>query len=163
MHSTTLIVPVVAATQAVIVSPAVLSTARVSETCSIVDHSAPECCHCGSRGYHSPNCPFRWTILVYHSGHFCESLVFFGWWVKKLTLLSNRLSQWPLLTYHHQQFLSQYVLSLRSSLFNTTPTFVASSWWIMERERMDTNVSVLEPNNVLVYHRHRILYALLVM
>jgi len=33
----------------------------------------------------------------------------------------------------------------------------------MERERMDTNVSVLEPNNVLVYHRHRILYALLVM
>ncbi|KAI0305054.1 hypothetical protein BC826DRAFT_902055 [Russula brevipes] len=26
---------------------------------SCVNHSAPQCCHCGYRGCHSPNCPFR--------------------------------------------------------------------------------------------------------
>ncbi|KAN0121633.1 hypothetical protein V8E52_003529 [Russula decolorans] len=25
---------------------------------SCVNHSAPQCCHCGYRGSHSPNCPF---------------------------------------------------------------------------------------------------------
>ncbi|KII93092.1 hypothetical protein PLICRDRAFT_35269 [Plicaturopsis crispa FD-325 SS-3] len=24
-----------------------------------VNHGAPQCCHCGWRGSHSPNCPFK--------------------------------------------------------------------------------------------------------
>ncbi|KAA1471465.1 hypothetical protein DENSPDRAFT_776601 [Dentipellis sp. KUC8613] len=24
-----------------------------------IDASSPQCCHCGWRGSHSPNCPFR--------------------------------------------------------------------------------------------------------
>ena len=30
-----------------------------SSESSCVLHSAPQCCHCGWRGAHSPNCPFR--------------------------------------------------------------------------------------------------------
>ncbi|KAI0059421.1 hypothetical protein BV25DRAFT_1828939 [Artomyces pyxidatus] len=33
------------------------STAGDQDAC--VDYSAPQCCHCGWRGSHSPNCPFR--------------------------------------------------------------------------------------------------------
>ncbi|KAI6159341.1 hypothetical protein EDD17DRAFT_1486826, partial [Pisolithus thermaeus] len=25
----------------------------------LVDHNAPQCCHCGWRGAHAPHCPFR--------------------------------------------------------------------------------------------------------
>ncbi|KAH7923784.1 hypothetical protein BV22DRAFT_1014654 [Leucogyrophana mollusca] len=26
---------------------------------AFVNHNAPQCCHCGWRGSHSPSCPFR--------------------------------------------------------------------------------------------------------
>ncbi|KAF8167218.1 hypothetical protein B0H34DRAFT_680875 [Crassisporium funariophilum] len=32
---------------------------EASETSSCVNHSSPQCCHCGWRGSHSPNCPFK--------------------------------------------------------------------------------------------------------
>ncbi|KIP04318.1 hypothetical protein PHLGIDRAFT_200072 [Phlebiopsis gigantea 11061_1 CR5-6] len=36
--------------------PAPLPTAACT---SAVTHNAPQCCHCGWRGDHAPNCPFR--------------------------------------------------------------------------------------------------------
>ncbi|KIM35607.1 hypothetical protein M413DRAFT_79204, partial [Hebeloma cylindrosporum] len=33
------------------------STPTISESC--INHSSPQCCHCGWRGAHSPNCPFK--------------------------------------------------------------------------------------------------------
>ncbi|KAL4070255.1 hypothetical protein J3A83DRAFT_4241505 [Scleroderma citrinum] len=30
-----------------------------NDTDTFVNAGAPQCCHCGWRGSHSPNCPFR--------------------------------------------------------------------------------------------------------
>ncbi|KAF8971888.1 hypothetical protein BDZ97DRAFT_1152505 [Flammula alnicola] len=35
------------------------ATAISSESSSCINHSSPQCCHCGWRGSHSPNCPFK--------------------------------------------------------------------------------------------------------
>ena len=41
-------------------APALLRCTAPAAACtSAVTHNAPQCCHCGWRGDHAPNCPFR--------------------------------------------------------------------------------------------------------
>ncbi|KAI0724771.1 hypothetical protein C8Q72DRAFT_786742 [Fomitopsis betulina] len=32
---------------------------RAQEQPALVNHNAPQCCHCGWRGDHAPTCPFK--------------------------------------------------------------------------------------------------------
>ncbi|XP_006453874.1 hypothetical protein AGABI2DRAFT_63000 [Agaricus bisporus var. bisporus H97] len=63
MHSTSFTTPIVAvqATD----SQCKLSTSSISHSdatfsgCPVDSESSPQCCHCGWRGTHAPDCPFR--------------------------------------------------------------------------------------------------------
>ncbi|KAF8799905.1 hypothetical protein BYT27DRAFT_7200887 [Phlegmacium glaucopus] len=54
MHST-----ITTATTAVVAASFEATSSTVADSSSCVNHSSPQCCHCGWRGSHSPNCPFR--------------------------------------------------------------------------------------------------------
>ncbi|KIJ97040.1 hypothetical protein K443DRAFT_681826 [Laccaria amethystina LaAM-08-1] len=40
-------------------SPTTTPTHKESDSNTCVNHSSPQCCHCGWRGSHAANCPFR--------------------------------------------------------------------------------------------------------
>ncbi|KDR85918.1 hypothetical protein GALMADRAFT_393053 [Galerina marginata CBS 339.88] len=48
----------IASTQQSSSTPTTVSCHGASSPSSCADHSSPQCCHCGWRGSHSPNCPF---------------------------------------------------------------------------------------------------------
>ncbi|KAF9446508.1 hypothetical protein P691DRAFT_673485 [Macrolepiota fuliginosa MF-IS2] len=66
MHSTVFYTPILSAAQAI--DSRCSTSSSASDSCnntsspsgpSNTNHSAPQCCHCGWRGSHSPTCPFR--------------------------------------------------------------------------------------------------------
>ncbi|CAA7264948.1 unnamed protein product [Cyclocybe aegerita] len=46
-------------------SPAARTNTHTELVSDCINHSSPQCCHCGWRGAHSPNCPFS-CILASH-------------------------------------------------------------------------------------------------
>ncbi|KZV71025.1 hypothetical protein PENSPDRAFT_651056 [Peniophora sp. CONT] len=48
-----------ASSPATAVASAVPVCSKANEASAPTNLSAPQCCHCGWRGSHAPNCPFR--------------------------------------------------------------------------------------------------------
>ncbi|KAF6761328.1 hypothetical protein DFP72DRAFT_880772 [Ephemerocybe angulata] len=56
-----------AVAQAQISLPTSSAPAASSTSAACIDHSSPQCCHCGWRGTHSPSCPFNLAAAIYQS------------------------------------------------------------------------------------------------
>ena len=82
----------------VAVSSKALSNDTTTGSC--VDCSAPQCCHCGYRGTHSPNCPFRWRDHLDLSYVCCEAA--------SLVRVHQFNSSSTVLQYHHHRSCSPH-------------------------------------------------------